>query len=206
MNNLTQRQLEILEFIQDFFRKERVAPTCREIAGHFGFKSPKAVTDHLCALEKKGYIRRYRGRSRGIEVLAIAGPTCPETISVPIMGDIPAGTPEHKTEYRQGSLAVDSTIIEGISNHRLFALQVKGDSMEGRGIHEGDWVIVDADAAPRKNDVVVALIDGENTLKTLAQKKDNYYLKAENPSCPDWTPYEELQIQGVAKAIIRRLA
>ena len=164
------------------------------------------MTDHLCALEKKGYIRRYRGRSRGIEVLSITGPTCPETISVPIMGNIPAGSPEPKTEDRQGSLAIDSTIIEGISNHRLFALQVKGDSMEGRGIHEGDWVIVDADAAPRKNDVVVALTDGENTLKTLAQKKNNYYLKAENPSYSDWTPYEELLIQGVAKAIIRRLA
>ena len=78
--------------------------------------------------------------------------------------------------------------------------------MEERGICEGDWVVADAEASPREKDVVVALIDGENTLKTLAQKKGHFFLKAESPNHHDWIPVNELEIQGVAKAILRRIS
>jgi repressor LexA len=206
MNNLTNRQTEILKFLQDFQRKEGIAPTCREIADHFGFKSPRAVTDHLLALERKGSIRRHGGRSRGIEVLNSRWPSRKKAVTVPIVGNIPAGHPEKKSEQLQGTLAVDPAILGGIVHHRLFALQVRGDSMEGRGIHEGDWVVVDADTTPRLYDVVVALIDGESTLKTLTKEKSRFFLKAENPIYPDWVPLEELLIQGVAKAILRRMS
>lgn len=202
---LTPRQAEILEFLHEFQRKERIAPTYREIVDHFGFKSTKAATDHVYALEKKGYLRRHRRRSRGIELLTGGRSTDTNTVAVPIVGDIPAGHPEQKTENRNGTIAVDPIMLEGIVQHNLFALQVRGDSMEGRGIHEGDWVIVDADAGHRENDVVVALIDGENTLKILAKQKGYFFLKAENPNYSDWVPLEELLIQGVAKAILRRI-
>jgi repressor LexA len=205
-NILTDRQTEILNFLQEFQQKEGIAPTCREIADHFRFKSPKAVTDHLIALEKKGFIRRHGGRSRGIEVLNSEWPSGKKAVIVPIVGNIPAGHPEKKYEERQGTLAVDPAVLGGIVHHRLFALQVKGDSMEGRGINEGDWVVVDADATPRLYDVVVALLDGESTLKTLTKKKGRFFLKAENPIYPDRIPVEELLIQGVAKAILRRMS
>ncbi len=205
-HNLTNRQTEIFKFLQEFQRIEGIAPTCREIADHFRFKSPKAVTDHLLALEKKGFIRRHGGRSRGIEVLNSEWQSGNKAVTVLIVGNIPAGHPEKKSQERQATLAVDPAILGGIVHHRLFALQVKGDSMEGRGIYEGDWVVVDADATPRAFEVVVALIDGESTLKTLTKQKGRFFLKAENPIYPDLIPIEELLIQGVAKAILRRMS
>ena len=204
--NLTPRQTEILDFLHEFRRKEKIVPTYREIADNFGFKSTKAATDHVCALEKKGYLRRHSGRSRGIELLISAPLSAPKAIGVPILGDIPAGIPELRDEHRNGTLAVDPTMLGGVAHHRLFALRVKGDSMEKRGICEGDWVVADAEASPREKDVVVALIDGENTLKTLAQKKGHFFLKAESPNHHDWIPVNELVIQGVAKAILRRIS
>jgi repressor LexA len=204
--NLTPRQTEILDFLHEFRRKEKIVPTYREIADKFGFKSTKAATDHVCALEKKGYLRRHSGRSRGIELLTSAPLSAPKAIGVPILGDIPAGYPERRDEHMNGTLAVDSSILGGAAHHRLFALQVKGDSMEDRGIFEGDWVVADAEATPREKDVVVALIDGENTLKTLAKKQGHFFLKAESPNYQDWIPANELVIQGVAKAIIRRIS
>ena len=205
-DNLTSRQTEILDFLHEFRRKEKIVPTYREIADNFGFKSTKAATDHVCALEKKGYLRRHSGRSRGIELLTSAPLSAPKAIGVPILGDIPAGIPELRDEHRNGTLAVDPAMLDGVAHHRLFALRVKGDSMEKRGICEGDWVVADAEASPREKDVVVALIDGENTLKTLAQKKGHFFLKAESPNHHDWIPVNELVIQGVAKAILRRIS
>ncbi|MGB9498316.1 MAG: transcriptional repressor LexA [Dissulfuribacterales bacterium] len=202
---ITPRQTEVFDFLCKFQNKEKMAPTYREIANHFGFKSTKAATDHVCALEKKGYLRRHGRRSRGIEIITSLKQTISESIAVPILGVIPAGTPEQKIEHQNGTIAIDASFLEGVSHHRLFALQVKGDSMIGRGIHEGDWVIADADAVPRENDIVVALIDGENTLKTLARKKNNFYLKVENPDYNDWIPVNELIIQGTARTIIRRI-
>lgn len=206
INNLTPRQAEILEFLHEFQRTERIAPTYREIGDHFGFKSTKAAADHISALEKKGYLRRHSGRSRCIELLPITNSNYANGIAVPILGDIPAGHPEQRFERRNGTITVDPMILGGIVRHRLFALQVKGDSMTGRGIHEGDWVIVDADLSPNENDVVVALIDGENTLKTLAQKDGYFFLRAENPECNDWIPLKELIIQGVVKVILKRIS
>ena len=204
--NLTPIQAEILEFLHKFRSKEGISPTYREIVDHFGFKSTKAATDHVYALEKKGYLRRHSGRSRGIELLTSTQLSAPKAIAVPILGDIPAGNPELKAEHRNGTLAVDPAMLVGVAHHRLFALQVKGDSMEERGVREGDWVIADADVAPRENDVVVALIDGENTLKTLARQKGRFFLKSESPNHHDWIPVNELVIQAVAKVILRRIS
>ncbi|MBI9082183.1 MAG: repressor LexA [Desulfobacterales bacterium] len=207
MIDLTPRQAEVLAFLQESLQKERVAPTYREIADHFGFKSTKAASDHIRALENKGRIRR-RGRiSRGIEVIASSTESeSLNAVSVPIMGNIPAGQPEQKSECQIGHLAVDRAILEEAARHQLFALQVIGDSMIDRGIHDGDWVIADADVIPKEKDIVVALIDGENTLKTLAKRNRRFYLKAENPSHQDWMPLGELIIQGVARTIIRRIS
>jgi repressor LexA len=206
IGNLTPRQTEILDFLYEFRRKEKIVPTYREIADNFGFKSTKAATDHVYALEKKGYLRRHSGRSRGIELLNSSPLSAPKAIGVPILGDIPAGYPELRDEHRNGTLAVDPAMLGGVAHHRLFALQVKGDSMEERGIFEGDWVVADAEATPREKDVVVALIDGENTLKTLAKQRGHFFLKAESPNHRDWIPVNELVIQGVAKAILRRIS
>jgi SOS-response transcriptional repressor LexA len=102
-------------------------------------------------------------------------------------------------------LAVDRAALGSAVGHRLFALEVRGDSMEGRGIHDGDWIVADADVSPCEGDVVVALIDGRNTLKTLAKGNGHFFLRAENPSHSDLTPIGEMLIQGVVKTLIRRM-
>lgn len=205
MDGLTKKQAEILRFIQGYKRREGNSPTYREIADRFGFKSVRSASDHVRALEQKGYLRRHGGRSRGIELLISEQSNAKDTISIAVLGDIPAGSPEQKIEYDQGVIQVDRKLLGASADHHLFALRVDGDSMTGRGIHEGDWIVVDADAATREGDVVVALIDERNTLKTLAKRKDHFYLKAENPSHSDWVPLEELSIQGVVKTVLRRM-
>ena len=77
--------------------------------------------------------------------------------------------------------------------------------MKDRGIYDGDWVIADKDSQPQQGEVVVALIDDKNTLKTLVKKKGKYYLKAENPDHSDYYPLKEIKIQGVIKVVMRRL-
>jgi len=203
--NLTQRQAQILDFLQNYKDQEGVAPTYREISGYFGFKSTKAAWDHVRALENKGYVRLHGKRSRSIEIVSSEPNSTGHVVSIPILGEIPAGKPEKKEENQSDTIAVDETILGNCKEHQLFALKVTGDSMVGRSICDGDWVIADADASPNEEAVVVALIDGDNTLKTLAKRGKCFYLKSENPDYPDWIPLEEMIVQGVVKAVLRRV-
>jgi len=202
---LTNRQNQVLGFLRDFKRNEGIAPTYREIAGYFGFKSTKAALDHVRALENKGYVRLHGNRSRSIEIVVPESESIGDVVSIPILGAIPAGKPEKKEEHRSDTITIDETILGRSKGHRLFALKVTGESMTGRNICDEDWVIADADAFPNEGEVVVALIDGDTALKTLAKKKRHYYLKSENPNYPDWIPMEEMTVQGVVKALIRRI-
>jgi len=203
--SLTKRQTQILGFLQDFKSQEGIAPTYREISGYFGFKSTKAASDHVRALEKKGYVRLHGNRSRSIEIVSSEPNSTGHIVSIPILGEIPAGTPEKKEENQSHAIAVDKILLGNCKGHRLFALKVAGESMTGRSICNGDWVIVDSDVSPNEGEVVAALIDGDNTLKTLAKKENRFYLKAENPDHPNWIPMEEMVIQGVVKAVLRRI-
>lgn len=200
--NKSQKQLEVLNFIQDKIRKEGTSPTYREIAEHFDYKSPKAAMDHVRALGKKGFLRCHGGRSRGIELLISEKKSAN---AIPILGEIDAGHPQKQVARRNADIKVDPAIFGINAEHRLFALTVNGDSMKERSIFSGDWVIADADIQPKEGDIIVALIDGENTLKTLAKKEGNYYLKSENPDYQNYIPFDELIVQGVARAVLRRL-
>lgn len=205
MANLTRKQTEVLKFLRECNNVGSTPPTYREIAKHFGFKSPKAATDHVSALEKKGYVRRHGRRSRGIELIPSDRAKDNDTIDIPILGQIQAGNPNEEIESSRGSLAIDKSLLGFAANDRLFLLQVQGASMTGRGVFEGDWVVADSDCQPREGNMVVALIDGQNTLKTLAVKKGAFFLKPENPDFSDLIPVEELSIQGVVKLILRRV-
>lgn len=206
IDSLTPRQEEMLNFLKDFQSKEGMAPTYREIAARFRFKSTKAASDHISALEKKGHVRRHCGRSRGIELLPSKKSISTTALSIPVLGNIPAGYPEEQTEKVHGMIAVDQMILGPTKDHRLFAVKVDGESMEGRGIYKGDWVVVDADDSPREGNMVVALIDGRNTLKTLARKKESFFLRAENPDYSDLIPITEMVIQGTVRAVLRRVS
>ncbi len=208
-NGLTSRQKEILTFIAEFQRNNGIPPTYREIARHFGFKGPKAAVDHVLALERKGFVRRHEGRSRGIELIKPVECTDDNPVAsaeaVPVLGNISAGLPQEETESCQETIAFDRAMFGISRGSRLFALKVKGESMRGREIRDGDWVVADADARPARGDVVVALIDGESVLKTFSIKDGSCFLKAENPDYPDLVPLDEMTIQGVVKALFRRM-
>lgn len=203
INDLPPKQRAVLDFISEKRHQEGASPTYREISYHFGYKGPKAAVDHVRALEKKGFIRCHEGRSRGIEILVAERNT--STVSIPILGEIPAGRPLIQTENERGKIDIDPTILGISTGHQLFALIVNGDSMEGRAIHDGDLIIADADMHPREGDIVVALIDGDSTLKTLAKKEGTFYLKSENPLHLDWLPLDEMIVQGVARVVLRLL-
>jgi repressor LexA len=205
MKSLTFNQSKVLEFIKKCIDRNGVSPTYREIAVHFGYKSPKAALDHVRALEKKGYATRRSRLSRGIGIPSVRQEFKQKAISLPILGHIPAGFPDTLTEYRIGTLDVDAEFLEGVTDHRFFVLRVKGESMRGRGIYDGDLVVVEGDRYPKERDIVVALIDGENTLKTLVRQGERFVLKAENPDFPDLIPIEEMSTQGVVRAVLRRL-
>ncbi|MDD5200172.1 MAG: S24 family peptidase [Terrimicrobiaceae bacterium] len=122
--------------------------------------------------------------------------------TVPIAGEISAGFGDPVESAGLGSIPVRLDALGIKSTPRTFALRVRGDSMTGAQIDDGDLVIVEA-REPKSGDVVAALIDGETTLKRLVVEAGQPYLKAENPKYPDRIPLRELTIQGVVRALIR---
>lgn len=195
--SLTRVQSAVLLFLVERLDAGASAPTCREICDHFGWKSPKAATDHLAALERKGYIARDRKQARGIRLLHHAS-------GIPMHGPIPAGpAAEASTASEQLEFQLESFGIR--DRKQTFALIVKGNSMEGRHIFDGDVALIEGGVEPEHRNVVAALIDNETTLKTFLRRDGKVWLHAENPQHPDPIPGWGLQIQGVARAVIRVL-
>jgi repressor LexA len=195
---LTMPQQLVLDFIEERSTHGESPPTYREICERFGYKSPKAAADHVAALERKGLVTRKKGRSRGLRLVR-------QRVGIPLLGRIAAGTPRDGFSESGPRLPIDPAAY-GIKNHsRAFALQVTGDSMVGRQIFDGDIVVLEHETPPHNGDIVAALIDNESTLKTFVRKGSKVWLRAENPRYPDLIPALDLQIQGVARAVIRLL-
>jgi|APCry1669192010_1035390.scaffolds.fasta_scaffold07491_3 repressor LexA len=209
---LTDRQHQILSYLRETVSARGTVPTVREIMKRFGFSSPATVTGHLDLLEKKGALRREEGRSRNI-VLEDAGDSFASLgkgsrhdgsplVGIPLLGMIPAGIPEGVVQEEGRSLLLDPDAVPCVKGGKSFALEVKGDSMIGAGILEGDQVILEQ-VAPRNGDIVAALIDGEVTLKRFHIQGGEPFLRAENPLYPDLIPASELIVQGVFRALLR---
>jgi repressor LexA len=179
-------------------------PTRQEIAAHFGFRSPNAVTGHLRLLRKKGVIASEPGKARSLRITSPLAKLRHLIVDIPLYGSIPAGMPQNREQDAEGCVSVDVDSIGYRHTRNTFALRVTGDSMIGRHILDGDFVILEHGPEPRNGQVVAALIDGASTLKTFVVRGGRPYLKAENPKYPDLIPAQELMIQGVLKALIRR--
>jgi repressor LexA len=201
MARLTDRQQQILEFIDEAQGRSGVMPSTREIQQHFGFASQTAAVNHLRALEKKGVIQRQAGKARAVSLTANLKRD--PIIDIPIYGQIAAGLAELTEQEEDGRITVDATSIGLNRSQRAFALKVRGESMIGVGINDGDLVILEL-REPKSRDVVAALIDGETTLKTYVVSHGKPFLRAENPLFPDLIPARELTIQGVMVALIRK--
>ncbi|MDA8179502.1 MAG: transcriptional repressor LexA [Deltaproteobacteria bacterium] len=176
--NLTPTQQKALAFIKDFVATHRFAPTAKEIAVNFGIAEKNGFY-YLDLLERKGYIRRRPHSPRRIEFVGEALPRSP--VRVPVLGRVPAGSPMEAVEEVEGELFLDpALLVEG----EIFSLRVTGDSMTGAHICEGDYVLVRAQRSAEDGEIVVAVIDGEATVKRLRLRKEKVRLEAANPAYP----------------------
>ena len=204
--DLTERQREIYQYIVDYRRDHGCSPSIPEIQRRFEMRSPNGVAGHLRALETKGIIRRAERGSRQIEPLGPGRRERSALFDLPLFGTIPAGPPTGMYDARaEGCVTVDAETLGFKPQEGCFALKVRGDSMRDAGILNGDFVVVQPTPSPRVNQIVVALIDGETTLKRLVRVKGNWYLKAENPAYPQLIPRSDLVVQGIVRTVIRRV-
>jgi repressor LexA len=197
--DLTRPQQLVLRFIEERLENGQPPPTYREICQQFGYKSPKAAADHVAALEKKGRIKREKGCSRGLRLTR-------KKDGIPLFGSISAGYPRDALSENGQRLVVDPRPFGILDPAKAFALRVKGDSMVGRQIFDGDIVVIDGQAEPKSNDIVAALIDNESTLKTFIKEGAKVWLRAENSKYSDLIPAFDLKIQGVARFVIHSIS
>jgi repressor LexA len=203
MAELTARQQEVLDFIRRQQQLTGFPPSSREIQTHFGFQSQTAAMNHLRALQRKGVINRTPGKAR-----SAVDPSfrfLPGFRPIPLLGQIPAGLPTETSEWRGSELGVDLAAFGVESRAEVFAVKVRGDSMIGAQIADGDTVLLQK-RAPKNGEIVAALIDGESTLKRYLLNRGEPFLKAENPLYPDLLPAAELVVQGVMIGLLRRVS
>ena len=183
---LTDRQEEILNFIQQFQQEYGYPPTLREIGKQFSISSTFGVKRHLDALSKKGYLNILSNTSRGISITREDFETT-EVISynelnnlnkIPIIGRVAAGSPIMAEENLEGSIVIDPGFLKKDADS--FALKVKGDSMIEAGIFEGDLVIISPRANAVNGDIIVARVDDEVTVKTYENKNKQIRLIPQN--------------------------
>jgi repressor LexA len=197
---LTERQKSVLDFIQREQREKGFTPSTREIQSHFRFASQTSVMQYLAALERKGFLQRHAGKAR-----ALITPVQKVRIhDVPIYGQIPAGMSALTEQDIEGHVSLDTQSANVSKNHGTFALRVRGDSMIGAHILDGDVVILEQSKEVHNGDIVAALIDGETTLKRYVVDHGRPYLKAENSRYPNLIPARELKIQGVMVSLVRK--
>jgi repressor LexA len=197
---LTAGQRAILQYIQAEQRSKGLTPSTREIQEHFGFASQTSVMQYLAALERKGVLQRHARKARA---LITAAPHS-RVVDIPIYGEIPAGMATLAEQNIEGHIALDLESLNASPSARTFALRVRGDSMLGAHILDGDIVILEDRQTAKNGDIVAALIDGETTLKRYVKGRGRPYLKAENPRFPDLIPARELRIQGVMTSLVRK--
>ena len=197
---LTERQKNILDFIQAEQREKGLTPSTREIQHHFRFASQTSVMQYLAALERKGFLNRHARKAR-----ALITPVQKVRITdIPIYGQIPAGMATLTDQTIEGHVSLDMRSVNASKNGRTFALRVRGDSMIDAHIVDGDVVILEDRKDVQSGDIVAALIDGETTLKRYVVERGRPYLKAENSRYPNLTPARELRVQGVMVSLVRK--
>jgi len=204
---LTDRQEEILRFIQQFRNENGYPPTLREIGRKFNIVSTFGVKRHLEALEKKGYLNIESNASRGISLQP--SDEFPQFerndnfAKVPIIGRVAAGSPITAIENVEGSLIIDPSFMKSTDN--CFALRVKGDSMINAGIFEGDLVVVLPKNEAANGETIVAMLEDEVTVKTFENKNNKVRLIPENDNYKpiDVTGRKEFSIVGKVVCVVR---
>jgi|SRR5579863_1815251 len=204
MTYLTERQKQILDFVQDYRREKGIAPTHREICERFGYSSYGTVYKHLKLLQQKGFLKREWNQKRGIELLrTVPAPDLTGEHELPYFGRIAAGKP---IEALQGSerVTVPGHMLSARGGEH-YVLKVIGDSMIDEGIHDGDFVVVLRRERVEPGEMVVALIGDEATLKRFYPEGEMVRLQPANPTMqPIRVPARDVRVQGVVVGLMRK--
>lgn len=202
MKEITQVQKNVLDYISKFIDENSYPPTVREISEHFG-KSIRAVQDNMTALQRKGFISLVRKKSRSIKILMDdaekEGGIFME--KVPLLGTIAAGKPLLCEENLDGYVTLTEPFIRPGKNY--FALRVRGQSMVGAGILEGDLAIVEQGSEAVDGQIVVAVIDDAITLKRYFKESGRIRLQPENPNFNPIYCTSDLRIVGTLANLVR---
>jgi len=200
MKELTKRQKEVLSFIAAYIKSHSYPPTIREIGDHFSI-SVKGAYDHIAALKRKKCLKQDNNRSRTMELLQSKVDEDLGTITkVPIVGTVAAGAPILSEENWEGTVTLHQSMLK--KNKVYFAVRVRGDSMSGAGIMDGDMAIIEKMTVVRNGEIAVAVIDDAVTLKRFFKENARIKLQAENP---DYKPIycQDARILGRLAQIIR---
>ncbi|MGI6567261.1 MAG: transcriptional repressor LexA [Firmicutes bacterium] len=205
MQELTERQREVLEFIKEQVREKGYPPSVREIGDAVGLRSSSTVHGHLRRLESKGYIRRDPTKPRAIEVIQDDEPVesllTKDLVSVPLVGSVTAGQPILAVENIEDYVPLPRDFA---SDEATFMLRIKGDSMIDAGILDGDYVVVRQQPDAINGDIVVALLEDEATVKRFYREANYVRLQPENPLY-DPILTTDVQILGKVIGVLRRL-
>jgi repressor LexA len=179
MDNLTQKQQSILNFIEQYTLNNSFPPTLQEIATRFNI-TIGTVQDHISALQRKGHLQKKKDIARGFKVVKSetgSNGRVSEAELIPLYGNVAAGDPIFADDNVQGYVTMEKN---SRGHHIHFALKVKGDSMIDSGIYDGDIVIVRKQDSADEGEIVIALLDDEATVKTFRKNKITAYLEASN--------------------------
>lgn len=194
MAPLTRRQQQVYDFLVAYLAANGYPPTLQEIASHLQVSGNLGVLRHLKALERAGLITRSPGSSRSI---ALVNRTEQNSILLPLLGSVRAGLPELATEQIEAHIAVDPVLVK---SRDAFLLRVKGDSMVEAHILAGDLAVIRPQSTAENGEIVVALIDGEATLKRFFHEGDRIRLQPENYSMePIFIAADTMEVSIVGK-------
>ncbi len=225
MQGLTDRQREILDFISRRISDQGYPPTIREIGEFMGIRSTNGVNDHLKALERKGFLKREGLKSRALRPVCVEGsapipaehdepmanviPFTGNIVAVPVVGRVAAGAPILADENIETTVHVDSFFLGTSSADKVFALRVSGESMIDAGIYDGDYIFVRKQLEARPGQIVVAMIDGEATVKRYQPEGDIVRLVPENatmkPIVIRKSDFRSTAILGIVCGVYRRM-
>jgi repressor LexA len=214
MEELTDRQREILTFIVKETEARGFPPTIREIGEQMDIRSTNGVNDHLKALERKGYLNRGEQQSRSLVptkrarlVLGLGQRKDSGMVDVPLLGKVAAGAPLLATENVEDSVRIDSFLLGG-SGREVFALRVKGQSMIEDGIFDGDYLFVKKTPSAQPGDIVVALIEDEATVKRYYPEGDRIRFQPANatmqPIYVNRSDFRSTMLLGLVVGVYRK--
>jgi repressor LexA len=219
-DELTEKQAKVLTFIEGQIKQQGFPPTIREIGKYLGIRSTNGVNDHLNALQKKGYLKRQSNKSRTLALIKSPESEAPpleqvrfaddDLVDVPLLGRVAAGAPILAEENREDTVRVSSFFLgRGATAQKVFALKVVGESMIDDGIFDGDFIFVKKQPTARAGEIVVAMIEGEATVKRFFPEGNRIRFQPANarmePIFVSKSQFKQTDILGIVVGVYRKM-